>query len=73
MPPANRKPWSSSYSNNVIEPDLPALFLGGSTYTSALKRAHADVLTFTGCGGIGGLRELVRAGVVRTIPCHLSS
>ncbi|HTY55999.1 MAG TPA: acetyl-CoA hydrolase/transferase C-terminal domain-containing protein [Candidatus Binataceae bacterium] len=49
-----------------------SVFLGGSSYTSALKPSHADVLTFMSCGAIGSLRELVRAGAVHTIPCHLS-
>jgi len=48
------------------------VFLGGITYTGTLKPEHADVLTFTGYGAIGNLRELVRVGALRTIPCHLS-
>jgi acyl-CoA hydrolase len=49
-----------------------SVFLGNSTYTSALKPVHADMLTFTSFGALGGLRDLVRAGIVRTIPCHVS-
>jgi len=49
-----------------------SVFLGGSSYTSTLKPVHADVLSFTSCGAVGTLRELVKAGIVRTIPCHLS-
>ncbi len=48
------------------------VFLGGITYTNTLKPEHADMLTFTGYGAIGNLRDLVRAGALRTIPCHLS-
>jgi acyl-CoA hydrolase len=49
-----------------------SVFLGGISYTSTLKTEHADVLTFTGYGAVGELRELARTGALRTIPCHLS-
>jgi acyl-CoA hydrolase len=49
-----------------------SVFLGGISYTTTLKPEHADALTFTGYGAVGHLRELVRAGSLRTIPCHLS-
>jgi hypothetical protein len=48
-----------------------SVFLGGISYTGTLKPEHADVLTFTGYGAIGNLRDLLKAGVLRTIPCHL--
>jgi acyl-CoA hydrolase len=48
------------------------VFLGGISYTGTLKPEHADVLTFTGYGAIGNLRDLLKAGALRTIPCHLS-
>jgi acyl-CoA hydrolase len=48
------------------------VFLGGISYTDTLKPEHADVLTFTGYGAIGNLRDLLKAGALRTIPCHLS-
>jgi acetyl-CoA hydrolase len=49
-----------------------SVFLGGIAYTPTLKPEHADVLTFTGYGAIGKLRELVKANAMRTIPLHLS-
>ncbi len=49
-----------------------SVFLGGISYTTTLKPEHADVLTFTGYGAVGNLRELARTGALRTIPCHLS-
>ena len=49
-----------------------SVFLGGISYTPTLKPEHADVLTFTGYGAVGELRELARTGALRTIPCHLS-
>jgi acyl-CoA hydrolase len=48
------------------------VFLGGISYSGTLRPEHADVLTFTGYGAIGDLRELVQANALRTIPCHLS-
>src|SRR3984957_5104403 len=47
-------------------------FLGGISYTPTLKPEHADMLTFSGYGAVGKLRELAHAGALRTIPCHLS-
>jgi acyl-CoA hydrolase len=48
------------------------VFLGGISYTGTLKTEHADVLSFTGYGAIGNLRDLARTGALRTIPLHLS-
>jgi acyl-CoA hydrolase len=49
-----------------------SVFLGGISYTPTLKPEHADMLTFSGYGAVGKLRELAHAGALRTIPCHLS-
>jgi acyl-CoA hydrolase len=49
-----------------------SVFLGGISYTTTLKPEHADMLTFSGYGAVGHLREMAKAGALRTIPCHLS-
>src|SRR5580658_3992220 len=49
-----------------------SVFLGGISYTATLRPEHADMLTFTGYGAIGNLRDLLRAKALQTIPCHLS-
>ena len=48
------------------------VFLGGICYDDIVKPEHADVITFTGFGAQGTLRQLARAGALRIIPCHLS-
>jgi acyl-CoA hydrolase len=48
------------------------VFLGGICYSDIVKPEHADVVTFTGFGAQGTLRQMARAGALRIIPCHLS-
>jgi acyl-CoA hydrolase len=48
------------------------VFLGGICYSDIVKPEHADVVTFTGFGAQGTLRQMARAGALHIIPCHLS-
>src|ERR1700752_2870465 len=48
------------------------VFLGVICYSDIVKPEHADVVTFTGFGAQGTLRQMARAGALRIIPCHLS-
>ncbi len=49
-----------------------SVFLGGISYTDALKPEHADVVNFSGFGAMARLRGFCRAGALSVIPCHLS-
>ena len=49
-----------------------SIFLGGVRSRRTLQREHADVLTFSSLGAIGGLRGFARDGLLRIVPCHLS-
>jgi acyl-CoA hydrolase len=49
-----------------------SVFLG-STFSSTLKAEHADHLRLVGIGGIGRNADLVRAGVLDVLPCHISA
>ena len=48
-----------------------SVFLG-STFSDTLKAEHADHIRFVAIGGIGRNAELVRAGVLDVLPCHIS-
>lgn len=45
----------------------------GTVFSRTFQPEHADHLRFSGFGGIGSLRALVKAGVLDPIPCHISS
>ena len=45
----------------------------GSGFSRTFQPEHADLLRFSGIGGIGTLRKLASAGVLDPIPCHISA
>jgi acyl-CoA hydrolase len=45
----------------------------GTLFSDTFAPAHADHLRFKSTGGIGKLRRLGQAGVLDTVPCHVSS
>jgi acetyl-CoA hydrolase len=47
------------------------VFLGAS-YTGMLGVEHTDVISLLGMGAVGSNRELIKAGKMEIIPCHLT-
>ncbi|MEU0987457.1 acetyl-CoA hydrolase/transferase C-terminal domain-containing protein [Streptomyces sp. NPDC005953] len=45
---------------------------GGAGFTDVVRPEHADAISFTGLGAVGGQRALCRAGVMEVLPIHLS-
>jgi acyl-CoA hydrolase len=49
-----------------------SIFLGGGSFSGTFTPEHAGNLRFTGYGGVGDHRRLIRAGLMEILPVHVS-